>query len=76
MPKYKEAHENCAVLGYYATSSGNFLPTFRDNVSVPSSRVKSPNITTTHCVRRAQFSYPSRRKPGITQGRPWPVDHN
>ena len=21
---------NCAVLGYYAASSGNFLPTFRD----------------------------------------------
>ena len=24
-----------AVLGYYAASSGNFLPTFRDNLSVP-----------------------------------------
>jgi len=31
--------ENCALLGYYATSSGNFLPTFRDNLSVPSSEV-------------------------------------
>jgi len=29
--------ENCSVLGHYATSSGNFLPTFRDNLSVPSS---------------------------------------
>ena len=28
---------NCALLGYYAASSGNFLPTFRDNLSVPSS---------------------------------------
>jgi hypothetical protein len=34
---------NCAVLGYYAASSGNFLPTFRDNISVPSSGVKNPN---------------------------------
>ena len=25
--------ENCALLGYYAGSSGNFLPTFRDNSS-------------------------------------------
>jgi hypothetical protein len=25
--------ENCAVLAYYAESSGNFLPTFRDNDS-------------------------------------------
>jgi hypothetical protein len=32
----------CALLGYYAASCGNCLPTFRDNVSVPSSRVKSP----------------------------------
>jgi hypothetical protein len=34
--------EICALLAYYATSCGNCLPTFRDNVSVPSSRVKSP----------------------------------
>jgi hypothetical protein len=27
-------------MGYYAASSGNFLPTFRDILSVPSSRVK------------------------------------
>ena len=26
--------ENCALLGYYAKSSSNFLPTFRDNLSV------------------------------------------
>jgi len=26
---------NCAISGYYAPSSGNFLPTFRDNPSVP-----------------------------------------
>jgi hypothetical protein len=34
--------EICALLGYCAASCGNCLPTFRDNVSVPSSRVKSP----------------------------------
>jgi len=26
-----EAAENCAVVGYYAASSDNFVPTFRDN---------------------------------------------
>ena len=26
--------ENCAVLGYYAASSGNSLPTFRENLSL------------------------------------------
>ena len=24
--------ENCSLLGYYAAISGNFLPTFRDNL--------------------------------------------
>jgi hypothetical protein len=28
-------------MGYYAASSGNFLPTFRDIILVPSSRVKN-----------------------------------
>ena len=30
-----EVAENRAILGYYAASSGNFLPTFRDNLLVP-----------------------------------------
>jgi len=33
--------ETCALLGYYAASGGNFLLTFRDNLSVPSSGVKN-----------------------------------
>jgi len=33
----------CAVRGYYAACSGNFIATFRDNLSVPSSRVKKCN---------------------------------
>jgi len=27
-------HENCSLLRYYEPSSGNFFPTFRDNLSV------------------------------------------
>jgi len=30
---------NCVLLGCYAASNVNFLPMFRDNLSVPSSRV-------------------------------------
>jgi hypothetical protein len=30
----REGNENYALLGYYAASSGDFLPTFRDNLSV------------------------------------------
>jgi len=32
--------ELCPILGYYAAYSGNSLMTFRDKVSVPSSRIK------------------------------------
>ena len=28
----REPDMNCALLGYYAASSDNFLPTFRDNL--------------------------------------------
>jgi hypothetical protein len=35
----RDVDEICGLLGYYAASCGNCLPTFRDNVSVPSSRV-------------------------------------
>jgi hypothetical protein len=37
-PKVGESH---TLLGYYAESSGNFLPTFWDNLSVPSSECKN-----------------------------------
>jgi len=37
----RQVDENCAVLGYYTACSGNFLPTFGDNLSVPSSAVKN-----------------------------------
>jgi hypothetical protein len=39
----RDVDEICALLGYYAASCGNCLPTFRDNVSVPSSQVKNPS---------------------------------
>jgi len=37
-----EVAGNCALLGYYAASSGNFLPMFQDNSSFPSSVFKNP----------------------------------
>jgi len=48
----REVAENCALLGDCAASSGNFLPTFWDSLSFPSSEFKNPNkeITTTRCV--------------------------
>ena len=38
----REVDENYALLGYYAASSGNFLPAFRNKLSVPSSGFKNP----------------------------------
>jgi len=40
----REVGENCTRVGYYAVSGGNSLPTFRYNLSVPSSRVKNLNL--------------------------------
>jgi hypothetical protein len=37
----REVGENCAFPGYYAASSGNSLPTFLVDLSVPSSGVKN-----------------------------------
>jgi len=34
-----KADDNCALLGYYAAGSGNLLPMFWNNLSVPSSMV-------------------------------------
>ena len=57
---HRQVYENCALLGFYAASSSNSLPTFRDNPSVPSPRAKNLldptwpigrlEITTTHCA--------------------------
>jgi len=38
----REVVENCTILENYAVSSGIFLPTFRDDQSVSSSRVTNP----------------------------------
>jgi hypothetical protein len=39
----RDVDEICGLLGYYTASCGNYLPTLRENVSVPSSRVKIPS---------------------------------
>jgi hypothetical protein len=38
----KTKDKNGAVLGYYAVSSGNFLPMFRDNLKVRQSKFWNP----------------------------------
>jgi len=38
---HRDVHEICALLDYYAAGSDNFLPTFRDKLSAPSSSVRN-----------------------------------
>ena len=38
----REIAKNCSLLDFYAARIGNFLQTFRDNLSVPSSGYKNP----------------------------------
>jgi hypothetical protein len=55
--------ENCAPLGYDAASSGNSLPTFLDNLSLLSSKVKdsySSNLCSK--VKRKQLTYDNQYK--------------
>ena len=54
--------KNCTLMGYYAPSSGNFLQTFRDNLSIPSSRVKNP---------KRETAKPSQMKPKCWQTHWW-----
>jgi hypothetical protein len=55
-----------SLLGHYAASNGNPLPTFRDNVSVPSSKgqevkeKKEKNLGPMHCLVTSVKSYHSR----------------
>ena len=42
--KWSLPNQTCAVVGYYAAQSGDPVATFRDNLSVPSSGVKSRNL--------------------------------
>jgi len=56
------------LLGYYAACSGSFLPTFRDNLSVPSSWVKSSwPLPAAEQPKKVQFSSTSQRKAEVTR---------
>jgi hypothetical protein len=57
IPSFRlEVDENCALRGYYAMSSCNSLPTFRDNLSAPSSRIKELLLLAASAPSREQFS--------------------
>jgi len=47
----RKVYENCILLGYYADSSGNFLPTFRDKLSVTNFGFLTPEEITDRSPR-------------------------
>jgi hypothetical protein len=56
----RDADETCTLLGYYAASSCNPLPTFRDNLSVPSSMASCPlKMQYTRCAETSVKDYHS-----------------
>jgi hypothetical protein len=63
----RDVDEICALLRYYAVSCGNCLPTFRDNVSVPSSWVESPRRKKLGPIRCLKTSVNTTRRHVISQ---------
>jgi hypothetical protein len=59
---HHKVDESQVLLSYYAASSGNLLPTFRDNLSVPSSEVKNPESETQ--AQHAMWQMPINKIPG------------
>jgi hypothetical protein len=49
-----KAAENCSLLGYYAVSSGNFLPMSQENLLVPSPGFKGMLGQPISPIRRVQ----------------------
>ena len=45
---HREVDENCALRSSYAATIGDFLPTFRNNLSVPPTRVHK--LTVRNCL--------------------------
>jgi hypothetical protein len=57
----RDADEICAVLGHYLVLSAGSVPTFRDNLSVPSSRVKVPTFRDNISVPSSRVNVPTFR---------------
>jgi len=43
-----DVDDNCALLGSYATSGGNYLPILRDNLPAPSSGSRIQKVSNYH----------------------------
>jgi hypothetical protein len=63
---YQPKFEICVLLAFYTAWNGRFIPTFRDNISVPPLKAKQSTApATVHNPTRAQISSTPRPKPEI-----------
>jgi len=57
----RKVDEICCLLGYYAANSSNSLSTFRDSLSVPSSRIKKYSwplkMVLIDCTETSEMNY-------------------
>jgi len=56
----REVDENCVLLGYYAASGCDAVPTIRDDQLVPSSGVKKKKLAPSSILRKAKIAYYAR----------------
>jgi len=55
----RDADEICALLWFHVAQSGNSVPTFRDDLSVPSSRVnKSKHLQESNSSDKGTIGFP------------------
>jgi len=57
----RDVHEHCALMDHYTASSGDSLPTFRDNLSFPS------EFTYVGCCKLSQYSASSAAGRAVNQ---------
>jgi hypothetical protein len=58
---HRSINEICALLGFYAAQNRSFLAAFRDNLSVPSSRVKQSVLETKQRRSESAFFFKERK---------------
>jgi len=61
-----QVDEIYVLLGHYAAYGGESLPTFRDNLSVPSSRVKNNFLTLEDRTHRLSWNVVGKELPPLT----------
>jgi len=63
VPRFRRDEDNGSLLGCYSASGGEFLPTFRDNLLVPSSRSQESKMLTSENGTNSLSRYVGNKLP-------------